>query len=276
MRERKVSAPLKRQVRLSQEANKKQVSELYTHLNKNREKNLWVLVEAYLPLLKSLVSRMQVFFPNSVEKDDIYSIALLGLIDAAKNFDSSYKNGFANYARIKIKGALLDELRRLDFLSRAQRKRVKNYQKVVLELEGKLKRKPLEKEIQQALNISDEEFVLLSNLKAPVLIPLDAPCSYSEQEVPKSLAEIVSDTNAPNSRDLAEEKDLVEILKQLIVQLEPILQKILAMYYIDGLKLAEIAQVFNLTESRISQLHAKALQSLRYDLKQKFIPQKIS
>ncbi len=224
----------------------------------------WKMVERYLPLAKSLVSKMHKLFSGPVDIQDIYSTALLGLVQATQTFVAGKGMHFGSYAKLRIRGALLDELRKMDWMSRSERSKVKKYKKSVEALTLELKREPKSCEIQEALNLSPDGHRALEDLARPLyMLPLDKPVdSASEGEV-FNFHEVVSDLTEMDARDLTETKDLYSSLRHGLDKLEDTPKKVLVLYYIEGLKLSEIAAVFKVSESRICQIHNKALGTLR-------------
>ncbi len=235
----------------------------YQQTTEPKQEPKWDLVKAYLPLVKSIVSRMRIYFPDSVDVEDIYSVALGGIITASRNYDPEKSKAFGPYAALRIRGALLDELRRLDWMPRIARINLKKYQRAVEELEGKLHREAGEADIEEALSITPEEQRKLRESRQPVyLVPLDCPVVPGDDETP-ALHETISDLTQKDGRDVAEDHEVLELLRDRLEALPEIPRKVLAMYYLEGLRLAEIAEVFGLTESRICQIHSQALNTLR-------------
>lgn len=226
----------------------------------------WSVVENYLPLVKSMVARMRIYFPGGTESEDLYSIALTGLISAVRNYDSAKGKHFGAYAKLRIRGALLDELRKIDWLSRDERQRAKSYNENVQELEQRLNRPPTEQEICSELGISKQQRAKIEEMKKPVrLIPLTMSQGV-EGESSTMLQDLISDPTEQDGRDLAQNHELIEILKDKILDLEITSRRVLLMYYLEGMRLAEIATVLDLTESRICQIHGSALAQLRRQL----------
>ncbi len=240
------------------------LSKVAAAYQKSRPEPDWKTVERYLPLAKSIVSKMHKLFSVTVDIQDIYSIALLGLIQATQTFVSGKGMHFGNYAKLRIRGALLDELRKMDWMSRSERSKVKKYKKGVAALTLELKREPKSCEIQEALNLTPNGYRALEDLARPFyILPLDKPVdSASEGEV-FNFHEVVSDLTEMDARDLTESKDLYSSLRHGLDKLEDTPKKVLVLYYIEGLKLSEIAAVFKVSESRICQIHNKALGALR-------------
>lgn len=223
----------------------------------------WELVEQYLPLLKSIVGRMRIFFPTHMDIRDIYSIALGGLISASQMYDPQKGSVFGNYAKVRIRGSLMDELRKMDWLSRNDRTDVKKYRKELDSLELKLKREPSDQEVCQHLNIDIYEHARLKRLNKPLqLISLDNHDVHGYEDN-ISFHDVIPDLNALDARDISEEKDIQFMLRQGIESLPDMSKKVLVLYYIEGLKLSEIAEVLELSESRVCQIHGKAIDQLR-------------
>lgn len=229
----------------------------------------WDIVEQYLPLVKSIVSRMRIYFPEDFEKEDVYSIGITGLISAVKNYNPDKGKHFGSYAKIRIRGTLLDELRRIDWLSREDRNRAKKYDRNVQLLEQELKRLPTDEEICKALKISSRENMKLKELKRSIsYIPLDAPSHLGEGQEPL-LHEIISDPTELNGREIVESHEVTELLRDCLKELKKTAREVMVMYYLKGLRLGEIALVLKLTESRVCQIHSQALSELRIKLRKK-------
>ena len=230
----------------------------------------WHLVEQYLPLLKSIVGRMRIFFPSHMDVRDIYSIALGGLIAASQMYDPTKSTVFGNYAKVRIRGALMDELRKMDWLPRNDRSDVKKYRKAVEALEFELKREATEEEIRTRLGIDIYEHARLKRLIRPLqLISLDNHEIEGHEET-ISFHDVIPDLNALDARDISEGKDTQSLLRQGIDQLPDMSKKVLVLYYVESLKLAEIAQVLDLSESRVCQIHGKAIEQLRQFMLSKY------
>lgn len=231
----------------------------------------WDVVEQYLPLVKSIVSRMRIYFPEAFDKEDVYSIAITGLISAVKNYNPDKGKHFGSYAKVRIRGTLLDELRRIDWLSREDRSRAKKYDGAVQLLEQELKHPPTDEEICKALKIDAKENRKLKGLKRSIAhMPLDAP-SYLGEGQQVLLHEIISDPTELNSREIMENHEVVELLRGCLKELRKTAREVMVMYYLKGLRLGEIALVLKLTESRVCQIHSKALSELRTKLKRKMV-----
>ena len=241
-----------------------QASENY-HQSMSDDKSRNQLIEDYLPLVKSIVSRLRYHFPDTYETDDMYSIGVRSLILAVNRFDPSKGKAFGNYAALRIKGGLLDELRKIDHLPRANRAKAKSLQSTILELEAHLKRPPTPEEICKELNLSIGEYNKLLQQTQPItFVPLDSgPQSQYFDGESQSLTETLHDPTELTPFDHAESSERVEMLRDHIKELPVQNQKILMLYYIEELRLSEIAQVFSLSEGRISQIISHSIISLR-------------
>lgn len=252
------------------EKNKSNIS--ITHKLQQTNKQIlpdWELVRQYLPLLKSIVSKMTSSFPHSADRESIFTIGLLGLIAAAQAYNKQIYNGcFGAYAKVRIKGALLDELRRLDWLPRSTRKRLRLFKQRINQCEQSLKRPLSNEEICNYLHISKKELVQLKQLAKPfTFVPLDLKSDADKGNNKNyTLEEKIPDTNQNNGREICEKNELKQILKAHLKELPKMVQQIFALHYNEGLRLSEIAVIFKLSESRISQIHSETIAKLRQRL----------
>ena len=214
------------------------------------------LVEQYLPLVKSHVSKIRPFFPETTATEDLYSLALKGLIIAINQYKPDKNTTLGGYASIRIRGTLLDELRKIDPMSRGARAKAKNLSRTMEDLESDLGRPPSEEEVRAKLEMSPSEYAqLLEEVQPITIFSLDsAGVSSDEGEAVNGLEEVVSDATEQDSREICENQDLVELLRDRIAQLPDDRRKILTMYYYEDMRLKEIAEVFNRSEGRISQI----------------------
>jgi RNA polymerase sigma factor for flagellar operon FliA len=204
---------------------------------------------------------MRASLPAHLDVDDLYSVGLLGLIQAQRRFDPTHGITFAAYASMRIRGAVLDELRRVDWMSRTLRVKAKKLTDVISAIEQNVGRPATEAEIADELGISSEEYsILLDEVRPLSYVELDALAGDDEDS---SLHEVIADENQPNARDLALKQELIKLVVERLQMLPDMQKKILAMYYFENLRLAEIAKVFGVTESRICQIHTQAVLSLK-------------
>jgi len=232
-------------------------------MSSDESRDQWIV--DYLPLVKSIVNRLRFHFPESYETEDMYGIGVRSLILAVNRFDPSKGKSFGNYATLRIKGGLLDELRRIDHLPRANRAKAKSLQSTILELELAFKRPPTPEEICTELKITAKEYrKLLKETQPVVFVPFESSSSNSDSEsFSDSLSETLYDPTEPTAFDNLERKEKVVELRERIKELPEQNQKILMLYYIEELRLSEIAHVFNLSEGRISQILSHSIISLR-------------
>jgi RNA polymerase sigma factor for flagellar operon FliA len=226
----------------------------------------WSLLEHYMPLVKSIVARMRIYFPSGVDSDDLYSIGISGLVTAVRRCDPEKTESFASYAALRIKGAILDELRRLDWIPRSDRLLAKKLHRVLGELEQNLGRPVSEAEAAEAMGMSVPQYQrLLDTIRPVTFISLDSPAGGNSPSEGEGAAvhEVVADSTEPDARDRMERRETIALLKERIQLLPDLPKKVLMMYYYEGMRLAEIAEVFGLTESRICQIHSQAVLSLR-------------
>jgi RNA polymerase sigma factor for flagellar operon FliA len=224
----------------------------------------WALVQQYLPLVKSVVANMSAYFPSHVDKEDLYTIALMGLIQASQNFSPDKGTPFGPFARVRIKGALMDELRRMDWMSRAQRTQVKVYQKKLEDLTQSLSRTPTQVEICEHLGLTRQAYEKINEQAKPLrVVSLDTEQVFGEATSLTQMHDIEGDIHQLNAREAFETKELRQIALQGIESLSPMAQKVLTLYYVYELRLAEIAQAMGVSESRVCQIHGKAMQAIR-------------
>jgi RNA polymerase sigma factor for flagellar operon FliA len=221
------------------------------------------IIERYLPIVRTVVDRLKLTLPPHVDADDLYSVGITGFIAAVKKYTPERSESFAGYATTRVRGAILDELRRLDWCSRGVRTRARQLKDATNVVEQKLGRAATEKEVASELGVTTAEYnKWLEEAKPVTFLALDY--SSDGEEGPRaSLHEILADENDTTGRENLEKAELLEILTQRISELPDMHKKILTMYYFENLRLAEIAAAFRLTESRICQIHAHIILGLR-------------
>jgi RNA polymerase sigma factor FliA len=221
------------------------------------------LAEQYLPLVRAAVARLAMTLPEHVDQDDLYSAGLLGLLQALRNYDPSCNTTFESYARLRIRGAMLDELRRMDWVPRTVHEKARRIQEVMGQLEQELGQVPTEAQMAKAMKISVAEYEeLLAEVRPAAFVCLDATCS-SESAESANLYEVVADPAEEGPVEEVSKRELKEVILARLKHLPDIQRKVLALYYGEDLHLREIAEVFGLTESRICQIHSQAILSIR-------------
>lgn len=220
-------------------------------------------VEQHLPLVKTVVGRLRLTLPATLDMDDLYSVGVTGLISAAKRYDPSRNTAFAAFATQHIRGAVLDELRRMDYMPRGAREKAHKLTETINSIEQRTQQPATPAEICAELGIGEAEYESLLQEVAPAsFLPLDSEV-FSDTSEDVCLHDVIPDDSQPTASDQLEKKELLQLVMQRIRQLPEISQKILAMYYFEELRLSEIALAFGLTEGRISQIHTQAVLSLR-------------
>ena len=222
------------------------------------------LIERYLPLVRSVVDRIKLNLPTHVCADDLYSVGVTGLIAAVRKFDPDQSGSFSAYAAMRIRGAILDELRRMDWCPRRARMRARKLKHMIDEIEQKLGRAATDAEVALALGLTPREYQKWTDEARPVtFIAIDCACENDDGQDGANLHDLLADDNDRTGRDLLEKAELLELLVSRIDQLPNLPKKILAMYYFENMRGAEIAAVFGLTESRISQIRKETILGLR-------------
>ncbi|HXP61422.1 MAG TPA: FliA/WhiG family RNA polymerase sigma factor [Dongiaceae bacterium] len=221
------------------------------------------LVERYLPLVRTVVGRVALSLPAHVRPEDLHSAGLVGLLQAIRSYDATAGASFETFARFRIRGAILDELRRLDWVPRLVHEKARRIQNVLNELEQQLGQPPGEEEVAKALGLTPGEYRdWLEEIRPVAFVCLDA-CASADTPDGTTQHESIPDDSQPSPFDSASENELKELIARRIRQLPQVQQKVLALYYFEDLRLREIAEAFGLTESRISQIHSQAILAIR-------------
>lgn len=220
------------------------------------------LILKYAPLVKYIVDRMALKLPSNISKEELSSAGAIGLLDAIDKFKPEMGPKFETYAEHRIKGAILDELRKMDWVSRSIRKDIQRIENAISELRFTLKRDPDDLEIAQELGIDIESYYKMSSKAWGVrLLSLDE--LFPDGSAPKFSKQI---SDMPSPFDELKIKELKENISHALSGLANKEQLVMSLYYYDELTLKEIAEVLSLTESRISQIHSKAITKLRIKL----------
>ncbi|MFP4416468.1 MAG: FliA/WhiG family RNA polymerase sigma factor [Fibrobacterota bacterium] len=229
-----------------------------------------LLIE-YAHLVKYVSYRIAVNLPQSVDRDDLMSSGVLGLIKAVETFDPQRGFKFETYAGHKIRGAILDELRSLDWVPRSVRQKARDLQKVYFSLENKLGRLPYDDEVCQELGISMKEYEdMLSDVTPATIISLEE--AMPERGSDAKELRIIDTIEDPGSTNPLKEmgfNEIKSILKDTIANLPEKEKLVVALYHYEELTLKEIGVVLNISESRVSQIHSKAILKLRGRLLQR-------
>jgi RNA polymerase sigma factor for flagellar operon FliA len=221
------------------------------------------LVLKYAPLVKNIAERMAIRLPPNISKEELIGPGVLGLFDAIEKFDSTREIKFQTYANLRIKGAILDELRKMDWISRSIRRNIHRIENAMRSLELKLGREPDEFEVAEEMGVDIDSYHRMTmKAQGAGLLSLDE--IMPDGKAPK-LSRQVSDV--PSPFDNLKIKESKKIISKALSKLSKKEQLVMSLYYYDELTLKEIAKVLNLTESRISQIHSKVIIKLRVKLK---------
>ena len=240
------------------------------------EKNRYV--EQYSPLIKYLADRLAARLPDHINKDDLISSGVLGLIDAVDKFDPDRAIMFKTYAEFRIKGAMLDELRSLDWVPRSIRKKASQLDKMLQRMEVELGHPPSDEEAAAALAITVPEYLkLLDEVSAINILDLDAFRATDKTGARESrdIYDILADENALDALAVLSQGEMRDVLAEAIDGLNEKDRLVVTLYYHEEMTMKEIGQVMGYTESRISQLHTKSLLRLRSKLR-RYFEEKIS
>jgi RNA polymerase sigma factor for flagellar operon FliA len=221
------------------------------------------LVLHYLPLVKTVVGRLAMTLPAHVSLEDLNSVGLMGLLQALRSYRPGGVASFETFARFRIRGAVLDELRRMDWVPRSVHDQARKVQKARSGLEQKLGRPPTEVEMAQALGLSIEEYLeLIDEVRPAAFVHLDS-LLHPHTEDQTTLHECLPDDQQEIPLETTSKRELIQLVKERLEQLPKIQKQVLSLYYVEDLRIKEIAVICGLTESRISQIHTQAILAIR-------------
>ena len=226
------------------------------------------LVVAYSPLVKYVAGRMASGLPSHVEEGDLISYGLIGLIGSIERYDLDREIKFETYAVARIRGAIIDELRSLDWVPRSVRAKARDVEKLHSELENRLGRAPTEEEMAKKLGVSVDDFrnTLLEIANSSVLALDDLWTVADPDGGQVSLLDTIRDPHAVDPEEAIDTVELKDRLAEAIESLPDRERLVIALYYYETLTLREIGDVLGVTESRVSQLHTKAVLGMRSHL----------
>jgi RNA polymerase sigma factor for flagellar operon FliA len=241
--------------------------ELWRAYRRTRDPRLReALVERHLGLVKGVVARLAGRLPSHLAADDLYSAGLLGFLAALDDYDPDRGVEFATYAAPRIRGAVFDELRRLDWVPRGVRKLLRRAERAMEVLAQQLGRAPTEEEVARELGLEVEAFqrflgdgITLVSLQSGGPTGRDGPGRLDQ----------VEDADTPDPFDALADKERRELLAELIDTLPPRERQVLALYYCEELTMQEVGRIMGVTESRVSQIHATAILRLRAALRRR-------
>ena len=229
------------------------------------------LLAEYTPLVRYTAQRMAVNLPKSVELGDLIGAGVMGLIRAVETFDLSLGFKFETYATHKVRGAILDDLRSLDWVPRSVRQKSRKVQQAYSELEQDLGRMPYDDEVAEHLGLNMGEFEdLLSEVAPTTIVSLEEVLpDYGGESQKLTLLDTVADPNGINPLHELGFQETKRILAEAIAELPEKEKLVIALYHYEELTLKEIGEVLGITESRVSQIHSKAMLKLKARVAQK-------
>lgn len=223
--------------------------------NPSAELREQIIVE-YAPLVKIVAGRLSMYLGYNVEYDDLVGYGIFGLIDAIDKFDINKEVKFETYASLRIRGSILDQIRKMDWIPRTVRQKQKKIDEAVKQIESRTGRSALDEEIAQELGLTGDELTnWQSQLKVTNLVSLN---EYVEQGV-EPVMEAKGNSHFAQPEDAVAEEELKKILEESLEMLTDKEKKVITLYYYEEMTLKEISNILEVSESRISQLHTKAL-----------------
>jgi RNA polymerase sigma factor for flagellar operon FliA len=223
------------------------------------------LILEHMPQVRLIARRIQERLPRDVALDDLISTGIIGLISAIDNFDPSHNVKLKTYAEYKIRGAILDSLREMDWVPRQKRRKARQIDNAVQAVEQRLKRTPTEEETAAELRISVQQFrEWITEVRG---LNLERLRHAPGGEEARSIIETLPDSEEKLPSNLLERSELRRLLEEVIERIPEIERRVLRMYYQDGMTLRQIAQIAHVHESRISHLKTQAIHRLRHRMR---------
>ena len=243
---------------------KQQAAEEIEITTENREE----VIKRYSPMIKYVANRIAMRLPPHIEVDDLISVGVLGLMDAISKYDSSRGAKFKTYAEFRVRGAILDELRAMDWVPRSIRQKASNVDKVVQGLQATLGRAPEDEEVAEEMGISLDQFHdTLNETKSIPIFSLEDLGIAKESGEQQSLLDCLAGKADADPQTQIRLIELKEIIAKAIDALPEKERLMVSLYYYEELTMKEIGAVLEITESRVSQIHSKAVYRLRTKLK---------
>jgi RNA polymerase sigma factor FliA len=221
------------------------------------------LILHYSPLVKYVAGRVSVGLPATIEHGDLVSYGMFGLIDAIEKFDLQKGVKFETYAIARIKGAIIDELRSIDWIPRSVRGKARDVEKALTKLEAQLRRTPTEEELAAEMGVSLKDLrEMLAQVSLVSVVALDE--SFAGEEADRqSLVDTLQDPKAADPERSYEDSELRGLLADAVNRMSEREKTVIVLYYFENMTLAQIGEVLGVTESRICQIHTKAVLGLR-------------
>lgn len=250
---------------VQEEMTEEEETKLWTKYARTKDREIRDrLLLHYAPIVKYIAGRMAMGMPPNVEYDDLVGYGTLGLIDAIDKFDVRKGNKFKTYANLRIRGAIFDEMRASDRIPRSVRKKARDVDRIIQELEAKLGRPATDEEIAKSMDITFEEYAeLLSEISGTSMLSLDEVWYIGKDDDEVTIGDQVEDTEHTSPDVMIEREEARAILKDIIGKLPEREKQVVYLYYYESLTLKEIGEVLNVTESRVSQIHTQCMARLR-------------
>jgi RNA polymerase sigma factor for flagellar operon FliA len=230
------------------------------------------LLRQYLPLVRNVAGRMAIGFPRSVELSDLINTGVIGLVEAFSHFDPDRGVKFETYAVPRIRGAILDELRALDWVPRSTRARSREIDRALTALENLHGRRPTDAEVAKKLGCTVNELLMaIGDVSGSSLLSLDDAVYKEEDSHQVPRIETISDKGRNSALGDLEKSELRAFLVTAIERLTEQEKLVIALYYFEELTLKEIGEVMSISESRVSQIHTKAVFKLRGMVRERFV-----
>jgi RNA polymerase sigma factor for flagellar operon FliA len=242
--------------------------ELWVEYRQNKDPKIRdAFIKQYAPLVKYVAGKVAVGMPHNVEFDDLVGFGAFGLLDAIDRFDPEKNVKFKTYAVPRIRGAIFDELRSIDWVPRSVRQKTKEVEETIGTLEAQLGRSATDQEIARALGMSEGEFLkTMMRISATSILSLNDVWFSGDESDKVSIGDSIESPVSLNPDVIAEKNEVRQVIINSINELPDKEKKILVLYYYEDSTLKEIGQVMGITESRVSQLHTKAILRLRSKL----------
>ena len=247
------------------EQQQKTEDELWVEYKKTHDRKLRDhFIKQYAPLVKYVAGKLATNMPQSVDFDDLISFGVFGLIDAIEKFDPDKHVKFKTYAVTRIRGAIFDELRNLDWIPRSIRQKSREVEDAIAQLETRLGRSATDSEIARAMGISEDELAhILYKVSNTSVLSLNDVWYTKDENEKMSIADSIESPQSQNPDSVMEREEIKKVIVNAIQELPDNEKKVLVLYYYENLTLREIGKVLDVTESRVSQLHTKAILRLR-------------
>jgi RNA polymerase sigma factor FliA len=242
--------------------------ELWTLYKKNHDPDIRdAFVKQYAPLVKYVAGKVAMGMPHNVEFDDLVGFGVFGLFDAIEKFDPEKHVKFKTYAVTRIRGAIFDELRSIDWVPRSVRQKSREVEDAVHRLESSLGRAATDEEIAKEMNMNLDDFQkTMLKISGTSIMSLNDVWYSNDENDQVAIVDSIESPTSLNPDTIVEKEEIKRVIAEAIDELPDKEKKVLVLYYYEDLTLKEIGKVLEVTESRISQLHTKAIMRLRAKL----------